>query len=555
MSVDNENIPTRGRMSESNPSRFAATQNDDMQSDHRPRDDNHKDDHAYVSDGGYDVHQNVPHPDFHDSAHLTPREIPNDTPKITLDDGWGRVTERIRRDIGDAAWRNWIKPLRVSRLEDGTLTLLAGSSLARDRVSSQYADRLRVISAAEYGAEYGSVKSVEIKLDAPPTAQRLTKSGRDQARWDQTGRDQAGRDQTGRDQSGRDMPVSEAADARDFGAGLDPRYTFANFVVGKPNELAFAVARRTAESERVAFNPLFLYGGVGLGKTHLMHAIAWHIREQSPSRKVLYLSAEKFMYRFVRALRFRDTMSFKEQFRSVDVLMIDDVQFISGKESTQDEFFHTFNALVEDGRQVIVSADKSPTDLEGMEERLRSRLGWGMVADIHPADYELRLGILQAKAEQLQVAIPNKVLEFLAHRIASNVRELEGALNRIAAHAMLVGREITIESAADLLSDLLRASSRKVSIEAIQNRVASHYGVRVAEMFSPRRARSIARPRQVAMFLAKNLTSLSYPEIGRQFGGRDHTTVMHAVRTIEALVNSDQAIADDVQLLKSLLSA
>jgi chromosomal replication initiator protein len=439
----------------------------------------------------------------------------------------------LRRDIGDSAWRNWIKPLRVSRLQDGTLTLEAGSSLARDRVSSQYADRLRVISAAEYG----SVKQVEVKLAAPAIIENKRKDS----------------DRPAADADGRKAPDGTAGD--DLTAGLDPRYTFANFVVGKPNELAFAVARRTAESERVSFNPLFLYGGVGLGKTHLMHAIAWQIREQSPGRKVMYLSAEKFMYRFVRALRFRDTMSFKEQFRSVDVLMIDDVQFISGKESTQDEFFHTFNALVEGGRQVIVSADKSPTDLEGMEERLRSRLGWGMVADIHPADYELRLGILQAKAEQMQVRIPDKVLEFLAHRIASNVRELEGALNRIAAHAMLIGREITIESAADLLSDLLRASSRQISIDAIQNRVASHYGVRVAEMFSPRRARNIARPRQVAMFLAKNLTSLSYPEIGRQFGGRDHTTVMHAVRTIEGLVNSDQAVAEDVQLLKSLLSA
>ena len=462
-----------------------------------------------------------------------PADPEGGTGTADLENVWGRVTERLRRDIGDSAWRNWIKPLRVSRLQDGTLTLEAGSSLARDRVSSQYADRLRVISAAEYG----SVKQVEVKLAVPAIIENKRKDS----------------DRPAADAVGRKAPDGTAGD--DLTAGLDPRYTFANFVVGKPNELAFAVARRTAESERVSFNPLFLYGGVGLGKTHLMHAIAWQIREQSPGRKVMYLSAEKFMYRFVRALRFRDTMSFKEQFRSVDVLMIDDVQFISGKESTQDEFFHTFNALVEGGRQVIVSADKSPTDLEGMEERLRSRLGWGMVADIHPADYELRLGILQAKAEQMQVRIPDKVLEFLAHRIASNVRELEGALNRIAAHAMLIGREITIESAADLLSDLLRASSRQISIDAIQNRVASHYGVRVAEMFSPRRARNIARPRQVAMFLAKNLTSLSYPEIGRQFGGRDHTTVMHAVRTIEGLVNSDQAVAEDVQLLKSLLSA
>ena len=441
------------------------------------------------------------------------------------DDAWERVTNRMRQDIGEAAWRNWIKPLRVSRLEDGTLTLEAASMLARERVTSQYADRLRVISAAEYG----TVRKVEISL----------------------GNQQAPR----MSQQKRPASSTKPQGGEPLGAGLDPRYTFANFVVGKPNELAFAVARRTAESATVAFNPLFLYGGVGLGKTHLMHAIAWHIREQDPSRHVVYLSAEKFMYRFVQALRFRDTMSFKEQFRSVDVLMIDDVQFISGKDSTQEEFFHTFNALVEDGRQVIVSADKSPTDLEGLEERLRSRLGWGMVADIHPADYELRLGILQAKAERARIAVPDKVLEFLAHRISSNVRELEGALTRIAAHASLVGRDITIDSAAELLSDLLRASSRQVSIDEIQKRVASHYDVRIAEMFSARRARNIARPRQVAMYLAKTLTSFSYPEIGRQFGGRDHTTVMHAVRTIEGLVGSDKRIAEDVQLLRSLIAS
>ena len=465
-----------------------------------------------------------------------PANSGTETSSSDLEKAWGRVTERLRRDIGDAAWRNWIKPLRVSRLQDGTLTLEAGSSLARDRVSSQYADRLRVISAAEYGAKHGSVKQIEVKLAASAITENRRKDNVQQAT------------ETG----GRKAPNETAGD--DLTAGLDPRYTFANFVVGKPNELAFAVARRTAESERVSFNPLFLYGGVGLGKTHLMHAIAWQIREQSPGRKVMYLSAEKFMYRFVRALRFRDTMSFKEQFRSVDVLMIDDVQFISGKDSTQEEFFHTFNALVEDGRQVIISADKSPTDLEGMEERLRSRLGWGMVADIHPADYELRLGILQSKAEQAPVQIADKVLEFMAHRIVSNVRELEGALNRILAHAMLVGREITIESAAELLADLLRASSRQVSVDAIQKRVAAHYDVRVSEMFSARRSRDIARPRQVAMYLAKNLTSLSYPDIGRQFGGRDHTTVMHAVKTIESLSKSDGQFAEDVQLLKSILA-
>ena len=471
-------------------------------------------------------------------------------------EAWARISVRMRRDIGEAAWRNWIKPLDVATLKNGVLTLDAPSSLARDRVNSQFADRLRVISSVEFsaelGAEAGTIKTVDVRV--APAQNTAHNNAHNNAGRGSSGAPRITNNKQSGLNSGGDALPSGQARSDDLLAGLDPRYTFANFVVGKANELAFAVARRTAESDTVAFNPLFLYGGVGLGKTHLMHAIAWHIREQAPHRKVMYLSAEKFMYRFVRALRFRDTMSFKEQFRSVDVLMIDDVQFISGKDSTQEEFFHTFNSLVEDGRQVILSADKSPTDLEGMEERLRSRLGWGMVADIHPADYELRLGILQAKAEQSPVMIPDKVLEFLAHRIASNVRELEGALNRIMAHATLVGREITIESTADLLADLLRASSRRVSVDAIQKRVAAHYGIRVSEMFSTRRARNIARPRQVAMYLAKMLTSLSYPEIGRQFGGRDHTTVMHAVRAIEQHMDTNPEIAEDVQLLKSLLA-
>jgi chromosomal replication initiator protein len=259
------------------------------------------------------------------------------------------------------------------------------------------------------------------------------------------------------------------------------------------------------------------------------------------------------MYQFIKALRFKDTMAFKEQFRSVDVLMIDDVQFISGKDSTQEEFFHTFNALVDQNRQIVISADKSPSDLEGMEERLKSRLGWGLVADLHPTSYELRLGILQAKAEQRRAQIPAKVLEFLAHKITSNVRELEGALNRIAAHAQLVGREVTLESAQEVLHDLLRANDRRVTIDEIQKRVAEHYNIRLSDMHSARRSRAVARPRQVAMYLAKQLTPRSLPEIGRKFGGRDHTTVMHAVRKIEELRESDRALAEDLDLLRRML--
>ena len=325
-------------------------------------------------------------------------------------------------------------------------------------------------------------------------------------------------------------------------------------MVGTPNELAFAAAKRVAESDNVPFNPLFLYGGVGLGKTHLMNAIAWMIRQRNPLKKVVYLSAEKFMYRFIKALRYKDVMTFKEQFRSVDVLMIDDVQFISGKDHTQDEFFHTFNALVDRGCQIVLSADKSPNDLDGMEERLKSRLGWGLVADLHPTNYELRLGILQSRAETSGVEIPKNVLEFIAQKVKSNVRELEGALNRIIAHTTLVGQSINIDNTAEVLSDILRANNKQVSIDEIQKKVAEHYSIRVSDMFSARRSRSVVVPRQIAMYLSKELTHFSYPEIGRNFGGRDHTTVMHASRRIEKAVLEQESLSEDIRLLRSMLS-
>jgi chromosomal replication initiator protein len=338
-----------------------------------------------------------------------------------------------------------------------------------------------------------------------------------------------------------------------MGSTLDARLTFENFVVGKPNELAHAAARRVAESLTVPFNPLFLYGGVGLGKTHLMHAIAHHIQVTHPERRVMYLSAEKFMYQFIKALRFRDTVAFKERFRSVDVLMIDDVQFISGKDSTQEEFFHTFNALVDHNRQVVISADKSPSSLEGMEERMRSRLGWGLVADIHPTTYELRLGILQTKAEQFSCKIPLKILEFLAHKITSNVRELEGALTRVMAHTLLVGRQITLEMVQEVLRDLLRSYDRVLTIEDIQRRVADYYRIRLADLHSPKRTKAVTVPRQVAMYLAKSMTSRSLPEIGRQFGGRDHTTVLHAVRKVEERMGTLASLGEDVEILRKML--
>ena len=461
---------------------------------------------------------------------------------------WARVRGRLRDEFGEAAFRSWLKSMTLAEVSDGRVRIGVPTRFLRDWVAGHYADRIRALWNGENGAiaaidifvSGGGMPVAEVAAPAVIGAKEARESG-------------------ARDSATRDGAAPEAGEDKDISAPLDPRFTFENFVVGKPNELAHAAARRVAESSvgasrSVPFNPLFLYGGVGLGKTHLMHAIAWHIRTHDPSRKMIYLSAEKFMYQFIRALRFKDTMAFKEQFRSVDVLMIDDVQFISGKDSTQEEFFHTFNALVDQNRQIVISADKSPSDLEGMEERMRSRLGWGLVADIHPTNYELRLGILQAKADSLKQQVPVKVQEFLAHKITSNVRELEGALNRIVAHADLVGRAVTIETAQELLKDLLRANDRRVTIDEIQRKVAEHFNMRVSDMHSERRARAVARPRQVAMFLAKTLTSRSLPDIGKKFGGRDHTTVMHAVKKVEELMASDHGFAEDIELLRRTLA-
>jgi chromosomal replication initiator protein len=457
--------------------------------------------------------------------------------KADVQTEWARVRGRLREEFGDAAYRSWFKSMTLHEVRDGHLRIAVPTRFLRDWVAQHYADRIRAL----WNADEVPVSAVDILVSDKAVPAPAPATPGPAAATAPVLRE-----------------VADAADEKDVSAPLDPRFTFEHFIVGKPNELAHAAARRVAEASAgpgrgVPFNPLFLYGGVGLGKTHLMHAIAWHIRKQNHGRKVIYLSAEKFMYQFIRALRFKDTMAFKEQFRSVDVLMIDDVQFISGKDTTQEEFFHTFNALVDQNRQIVISADKSPTDLEGMEERMRSRLGWGLVADIHPTTYELRLGILQAAAEHRKLQVPEKVLEFLAHRITSNIRELEGALTRIYAHTQLVGREVTLETAQEVLHDLLRANDRRVTIDEIQKRVAEHYNIRLADMHSARRARAVARPRQVAMYLCKQLTPRSLPEIGRKFGGRDHTTVMHAVRKIEELRTLDRVMAEDIELLKRMI--
>lgn len=447
---------------------------------------------------------------------------------------WYRVSSRLKAEIGDTAFDNWVKPITVGDQSGSEIRLAVPSRFMRDWVVANYLDRLKEL----WAGENPDILSVDVVIQ--PT-QKTAEPAKTSTRRAESVDVRIG------------ISAANLAAAAEISASLDPRFTFEQFVVGKPNEFAYAAARRVAEAASVPFNPLFLYGGVGLGKTHLMHAIAWEIHNREPKRTVMYLSAEKFMYQFVRALREQNTVNFKDQFRSVDVLMIDDVQFIGGRDATQEEFFHTFNALVDQGRQIILSADKSPSDLEGVEDRLKSRLNCGLVADIHATTYELRLAILESKAENMTLDAPRKVLEFLAHKITSNVRELEGALNRVAAHTQLVGRELTLETTQEVLHDLLRANDRRVTIEEIQKRVAEHFNIRVSDMHSARRARSVARPRQVAMYLAKQLTSRSLPEIGRKFGGRDHTTVMHAVKKVDELRDRDATFAEDVELLRRML--
>ncbi len=444
------------------------------------------------------------------------------------DELWGQVRQKLQESVGANNYSTWIEPLVFSSLQDGVATFAVPTQFIGDWVRRNFADQIKHLMTTAGSA----VTRIEFAVSKRAPAK------------------QAATAKTSAPKPAGELP----------GAPLDARFTFDSFVVGKPNELAHAAAKRVAEGGPVSFNPLFLYGGVGLGKTHLMHAIAHELKTRRPDLNVVYLSAEQFMYRFVQALRERKMMDFKQLFRSVDVLMVDDVQFIAGKDSTQEEFFHTFNALVDQNKQIIISADRAPGEIKGLEERIKSRLQSGLVVDLHPTDYELRLGILQTKVDAYRaknddLVMSDGVLEFLAHRISTNVRVLEGALTRLFAFASLVGREITLELAQDCLADVLRASDRKITIEEIQRKVSEHYNIRFSDLIGPRRMRNLARPRQIAMYLAKKLTSRSLPEIGRRFGGRDHTTVMHGVRKIEELKALDSQISDDLDLLRRALEA
>ncbi|MBW8744367.1 MAG: chromosomal replication initiator protein DnaA [Sphingomonas sp.] len=449
--------------------------------------------------------------------------------QLPFEAAWDGIRTSLRKSCGERIFDGWLKPLRLAACDadSGEVRLAAPSAFMATWVQNHFAEQI----GAAWKAMLPQVRHVIIEASADAPARSTVEA------------------------VATPEPEVKSAEATpaapvNRGTALDARYTFDSFVVGKANELAYNAAKTLAEGGKLAFNPLFLHGGTGLGKTHLMHAIGHEYRIRHPEAQILYMSAEKFMFEFVSALRAKDTHSFKQRLRAADVLLIDDVQFIAGKDSTQEEFFHTMNELISAGRRLVISADRSPQNLDGIESRILSRLSWGLVADINPADFELRYNIIVKKLESLPAGtVPDEVALFLAKRISASIRELEGALNRVIAFATLNNRAIDLDFAQEALAEQLRASQRRVSIDEIQRKVCEHFRIRQTEMGSARRAREVARPRQIAMYLAKQLTQRSLPEIGRRFGGRDHTTVIHAVRTIEALRVKDAEIDADVRLL------
>ncbi len=439
-------------------------------------------------------------------------------------EAWAGVRDGVRRDIGVRAFDQWLSRVRFDGYcaVDRTVVLALPSAFMANWVARNFSDRLKLA----WRAAVEEVSGVRIVADDADSVQLYTPPS-----------------------AAEEVPVPKEPEFR-----FDPRLTFDSFQVGASNRIAHNAARAIAEGGPMRFNPLFIYAATGQGKTHLLHATGHGYAARKPNARALYMSAERFVVDFVHAMRTKDTLAFKSRLRSVDLLMIDDFQFIAGKETMQEEFLYTIDELMRGGRRLVITADRSPHELEGIEGRILSRLTQGLVVDIQPADYALRRAIIDTKANALSsVVVPEVVRDMLASRIASNVRELEGGLNRLVAYAGLNERAITEVFAEETLAEMFRAGRRRVTIDEIQRRVADHFKIRHAEMVSARRARVVARPRQIAMYLAKQLTPRSLPEIGRRFGGRDHTTVIHAVKQIEKLRAADTEIDADVRLLMRAL--
>ncbi|HET9408809.1 MAG TPA: chromosomal replication initiator protein DnaA [Candidatus Sulfotelmatobacter sp.] len=436
---------------------------------------------------------------------------------------WLRILDALEKKINRHSYDTWLKPTRFSHSSGGVLFVRV-PTVEFCRAGDKYADLIQE-AIDNLGLEINDVKFVTPEND--PAATVVKHDG---------GLSAAA--------SAASAAASQApAQARfdwDGAAQLNPRYTFDAFVIGSGNQFAHAACQAVAERPSKAYNPLFLYGGVGMGKTHLMQAIGHEIKRRMPQAAICYVSSEKFTNEMINSLRYDKMTSFRDKFRTVDVLLIDDIQFLAQKERTQEEFFHTFNALHESMKQIVIASDRSPKELAEIEDRLRSRFEWGLIADIQPPDLETKVAILQKKAEQEKVTLPTDVALYVASNIRSNVRELEGALIRLVAHSSLIGAQITLPYAQQVLKNFIDSQARKVSIESIQKTVAEQFGLRLVEIKAKNNSRAIVYPRQIAMYLAKQLTEASLPEIGRQFGGKHHTTVLHSVEKIDEVRKVDK---------------
>jgi len=446
---------------------------------------------------------------------------------------WKKCLDRLEGELSPQQFNTWIRPLHA--VEDGEcLRLLAPNQFVRDWVNEHLAGRISEVFSRVNNSERADV-IVQVgsrqATQAPPSAAAMPAA-----------------------ELYRNAQPDQAVTTQRRATGVRPGFTFEAFVEGKSNQLARAASMQVSENPGSAYNPLFIYGGVGLGKTHLMHAIGNAIVERSPGANVVYLHSERFVAHMVNALQHNTINEFKRLYRSVDALLIDDIQFFAGKERSQEEFFHTFNTLLEDQQQIVMTCDRYPKEVDGLEERLKSRFGWGLTVSIESPELETRVAILRMKAGLSAAEVPNDVAFFIAQRIRANVRELEGALRRVIANSHFTGRPITLELAKEALKDLLALQDKLVTIENIQKTVAQYYKIRVADLISKRRTRSIARPRQMAMALAKELTNHSLPEIGDAFGGRDHTTVIHACRKIAELKANDVSIDEEYAILLRTLS-
>ena len=445
---------------------------------------------------------------------------------------WEDVKYLISKNIKEIFWEAWIKPLKFEKYEKGTLYLLSDSKIISNRAENQYYETIFF----QASNSFKSLKKIQFHTVTLNKKENTSQKS------------EAKKNKLNKLYSYNDLSFIDSVSMK-----TNHKFSFDNFIVGESNRMPYAASKRICEKKSLAYNPLFIHGDVGMGKTHLLNAMAIQLKANFPYLKIVMMSAERFMYQFIKAIRLKETIKFKDQFRSIDILMIDDIQFIGGKGSTQEEFFYTFNDLIIQGKQIIISSNKSPIDLLSLDERLKSRLSGGLVVDFLPTNYELRLEILKKKVEVLNINVPSDVLQFIASKIVNNIRELEGALNRIWANYELTGKKINIENSKNLLSDLISAREKTISIDIIQKKVSSYYNLSLSDMTSSRRSINIARPRQIAMFLCKGLTSYSYPEIGKAFGGKDHTTVLHAVKKIQSMLESDQKLKTHISDLKEAI--